>query len=57
MVPMKATVGFNLHGIAAAANGSFNAPSADVADKLEAAGVAEREKADKPTKAKSAGAQ
>lgn len=57
MVPMKATVGFNLHGISAAADGSFNAPNADVADKLEAAGVAEREKADKPTKAKSAGAQ
>lgn len=57
MVPMKATVGFNLHGIAAAANGLFSAPSADVANKLESAGVAEREKADKPTKAKSASAQ
>lgn len=57
MVPMKATVGFNLHGISASANGSFNAPNADVANKLEAAGVAEREKAEKPTKAKSAGAQ
>lgn len=57
MVPMKATVGFNLHGISAAADCSFNAPNADVANKLETAGVAEREKADKPTKAKSAGAQ
>lgn len=57
MVLMKATVGFNLHGIAAAANVGFNAPNADEADKLEAAGVAERETEDKPTKAKSASAQ
>lgn len=57
MVPMKATVGFNLHGIAAAAGVAFYAPNAAVADKLEAGGVAEREKADKPTKAKSASAQ
>ena len=56
MVPMKATVGFNLHGVSAAADVCFSAPSAEVADKLEAAGVAEREKADKPTKAKSASA-
>lgn len=48
MVPMKALVGFSLPG-AAAAGASFNAADAKAADRLEAAGVAERVKGyDKP---------
>lgn len=44
MVPMKALVGFNLHGVSAAAEAPFTAPNADVADSLETVGVAERVK-------------
>ena len=49
MVPMKALVGFSLSDGAAAAGAPFNAADAKAADRLEAAGVAERVKGyDKP---------
>ncbi|SPU44250.1 Uncharacterised protein [Brevundimonas diminuta] len=46
MVPMKALVGFSLSDGSAAAGATFNAKDAKVADRLEAAGVAERVKAE-----------
>ncbi len=46
MVPMKARVGFSLPDGSAAAGTTFNAKDAKAADRLEAAGVAERVKAD-----------
>lgn len=60
MVPMKALVGFSLADGSAAAGATFNAKDAKAADRLEAAGVAERVKveaqaAPKP-EAKKAGA-
>ncbi|HAC02223.1 hypothetical protein [Brevundimonas naejangsanensis] len=42
MVPMKALVGFSLSDGSAAAGATFNAKDAKAADRLEAAGVAER---------------
>lgn len=50
MVPMKALVGFSLADGSAAAGATFNAKDAKAADRLEAAGVAERVKADSPSK-------
>ena len=44
MVQMKALVGFSLPDGAAAAGAPFNAADAKAADRLEAAGVAERAK-------------
>lgn len=44
MVPMKALVGFSLPDGSAAAGAIFNAKEAKAADRLEAAGVAERVK-------------
>ena len=44
MVPMKALVGFSLADGAAAGGATFNAKDAKAADRLEAAGVAERVK-------------
>ena len=44
MVPMKALVGFSLSDGSAAAGATFNAKDAKAADRLEAAGVAERVK-------------
>lgn len=46
MIPMKALVGFSLSDGSAAAGANFNAKDAKAADRLEAAGVAERVKAD-----------
>lgn len=46
MVPMKALVGFSLPDGSAAAGATFNAKDAKAADRLEAAGVAERVKAE-----------
>lgn len=46
MVPMKALVGFSLVDGAAAAGANFNAKDAKAADRLEAAGVAKRVKAE-----------
>ena len=46
MVPMKALVGFSLSDGSAAAGAAFNAKDAKAADRLEAAGVAERVKAE-----------
>lgn len=46
MVPMKALVGFSLPDGSAAAGATFNAKDARAADRLEAAGVAERVKAE-----------
>lgn len=46
MVPMKALVGFSLADGSAAAGATFNAKDAKAADRLEAAGVAERVKAE-----------
>ncbi len=46
MVPMKALVGFSLSDGSAAAGATFNAKDAKAADRLEAAGVAERVKAE-----------
>lgn len=56
MVPMKALVGFSLSDGSAAAGATFNAKDAKAADRLEAAGVAERVKVEskaktEPTKA------
>lgn len=45
MVPMKALVGFSLSDGSAAAGATFSAKDAKAADRLEAAGVAERVKA------------
>lgn len=53
MVPMKALIGFSDRSLATdhnpagsfAPNVPFKAPSADVADRLEAEGLAEREQA------------
>lgn len=45
MIPMKALVGFSLPDGAAAAGAPFNAADTKAADRLEAAGVAERVKA------------
>lgn len=45
MVLMKALVGFSLSDGSAAAGATFNAKDAKAADRLEAAGVAERVKA------------
>ncbi|MNQ50977.1 hypothetical protein D3C85_649380 [compost metagenome] len=56
MVPMKALVGFNLHGVSAAAEAPFSAPNADVANSLEAAGVAERVKGETKAEPKKASA-
>ncbi|MGX1693149.1 hypothetical protein [Brevundimonas naejangsanensis] len=42
MVPMKALVGFSLVDGSAAASATFNVKDAKAADRLEAAGVAER---------------
>ena len=44
MVPMKALVGFSLSDGSAAAGATFSAKDAKAADRLEAAGVAERVK-------------
>lgn len=44
MVPMKALVGFSLPDGSAAAGATFSAKDAKAADRLEAAGVAERVK-------------
>ncbi len=52
MVPMKALVGFSLPDGAAAAGAPFNAADAKAADRLEAAGVAERVKGDAQPKAR-----
>ncbi len=52
MVPMKALVGFSLPDGAAAAGTTFNAKDAKAADRLEAAGVAERVKAEAQPKPK-----
>ena len=49
MVPMKALVGFSLSDGSAAAGAAFNAKDAKAADRLEAAGVAERVKAETQT--------
>ncbi len=46
MIPMKALVGFSLPDGSAAAGATFNAKDAKAAGRLEAAGVAERVKAD-----------
>lgn len=46
MVLMKACVGFSLPDGSAAAGATFNAKDGKAADRLEAAGVAERVKAD-----------
>ncbi|MGU3455546.1 hypothetical protein ACLBV5_04460 [Brevundimonas sp. M1A4_2e] len=46
MVPMKALVGFSLSDGSAAAGATFNAKDAKAADRLDAAGVAERVKAE-----------
>lgn len=54
MVPMQALVGFNLHGVVGNPGSPCDAPSADIADKLEAAGVAERPKADEKPKTQTA---
>ncbi|WP_313004322.1 hypothetical protein [Brevundimonas sp.] len=51
MVPMKAIVGFSLPDGAAAAGAPFNAADVKAADRLEAAGVAERVKGDEKPKA------
>lgn len=53
MVPMKALVGFSLSDGSAAAGATFNAKDAKAADRLEAAGVAERVKAEAQTAPKS----
>lgn len=53
MVPMKALVGFSLSDGSAAAGATFSAKDAKAADRLEAAGVAERVKAEAQTAAKS----
>lgn len=52
MVPMKALVGFSLADGAAAAGATFNAQDAKAADRLEAAGVAERVKPEAHSKPK-----
>jgi hypothetical protein len=52
MVPMKALVGFSLSDGSAAAGATFNAKDAKAADRLEAAGVAERVKAEAQTASK-----
>lgn len=52
MVPMKALVGFSLSDGSAAAGANFNAKDAKAADRLEAAGVAERVKAEPQPKPK-----
>lgn len=52
MVPMKALVGFSLSDGSAAAGATFNAKDAKAADRLEAAGVAERVKAEPQPKPK-----
>lgn len=52
MVPMKALVGFSLADGSAAAGATFNAKDAKAADRLEAAGVAERVKAEPQLKPK-----
>ncbi len=49
MVPMKALVGFSLPDGSAAAGATFNATDAKAADRLEAAGVAERVKPEAQT--------
>ncbi|WP_143276030.1 hypothetical protein [Brevundimonas diminuta] len=49
MVPMKALVGFSLSDGSAAAGATFNAKDAKAADRLEAAGVAERVKVEAQT--------
>ncbi len=46
MIPMKALVGFSLPDGSSAAGATFNANDAKAADRLEAAGVAERVKAE-----------
>lgn len=53
MVPMKALVGFSLADGSAAAGATFNAKDAKAADRLEAAGVAERVKGGEKVKARS----
>lgn len=52
MIPMKARVGFSLPDGSAAAGATFNAKDAKAADRLEAAGVAERVKPDPQPKPK-----
>lgn len=52
MVPMKALVGFSLSDGSAAAGATFNAKDAKAADRLEAAGVAERVTPEPQTKPK-----
>lgn len=52
MIPMKALVGFSLSDGSAAAGATFNAKDAKAADRLEAAGVAERVKSEPQSKPK-----
>lgn len=52
MVPMKALVGFSLLDGSATADATFNAKDAKAADRLEAAGVAERVKSEAQPKPK-----
>lgn len=52
MVTMKALVGFSLPDGSAAADATFNAKDAKAADRLEAAGVAERVKPEPQPKPK-----
>lgn len=54
MVLMKALVGFSLSDGSAAAGATFNAKDAKAADRLEAAGVAERVKAESKAKTEAA---
>lgn len=56
MVPMKALVGFSLPDGSAAAGAPFNAADAKAADRLEAAGVAERVRAETQAEPKKASA-
>jgi len=51
---MKALVGFSLTDGSAAAGATFNAKDARAADRLEAAGVAERVKTESKAKAEAA---